>query len=190
MSNFKISEIIEFIRENDTRGRCFNGWPDDIMGIYLKFHFSHGSLVLVEQDGKLAALGIAVRMMEKDMSRHWVTDNRAGDTIYMSDIIATSIDGVRACVEEMDERMPGWDRLKVYAIRNGKRKRWNPAILKRVRDGGGRLPVEGAHGERGGDPTGGDVSWRGVAQPDAVGELCGVGASAQTHDSGNLCERI
>jgi len=188
MSSFTINEIINFCHENDTRGRCFNEWPDNIMAAYLKFHFSNGSLALVEKDDELVAVAVAVRMMESDMDRHWVADDPEGDSIYLSDIVATSLEGVRACVEELDERMPGWDKLKVYAIRNGERKRWNPEILKRVRDGWGRLPVESANGECGGDSTGGNVPGGGVAQPDALGQLCSVGASASSNDSRNLCE--
>ena len=188
MSNFTINEIINFCHENDTRGRCFNEWPDDIMRAYLKFHFSNGSLALVEKGGELVAMAVAVRMMERDLERHWVVDDAEGDSIYLSDIIATSLEGVRACVEEMDARMPGWDKLKVYAIRNGKRKRWNPEVLKRVRDGGRPVPVEGSNGECGGDPARGDVPGGGMAQPDAPGELCGLGASASANGGRNLRE--
>lgn len=188
MSDFTIPEIINFCRENDSRGRCFKDWPDDIMGIYVKFHFGNGSLALVEKDGELVAVAVAVRMMESDLSRHWVTDNPEGDTIYLSDIISTSREGVQACVEELDTRMPGWDKLKVYAIRNGERKRWNPEILKRVRDEGRRVSVESSNGECGSDTTGGNVPGGGMAQPDTPGELCGVGASASSNDSRNLRE--
>lgn len=188
MSNFTINEIINFCHKNDTRGRCFDEWPDDIMAAYLKFHFNNGSLALVEKGGELVAMGVAVRMMEGDMERHWIADDPEGDSIYLSDIVATSIEGVQACVEEMDARMPGWDRLKVYAIRNGKRRKWNPEVLKRVRDGWGRVSVEGSNGECGGDSTGGNVPGGGMAGKDAPGELRGVGSAPQADDSRSLCE--
>ena len=177
MPSFGISEIIEFIRNHDSRGLCFGGWRGDILGAYLRFHFHHKTLCLVEKDGQLAGLAVAVRMNEEDLGRHWVADNPRGDTLYLSDIVATDLEVAAACVEEMDLRMPGWADLKIYAERNGRRRRMHPGVFQRVRDGWGWLPAQGTNGQRGGDVARGDVSGGSVAGSPEAGELRSMGAA-------------
>ena len=57
-ARFRVSDVVDFCRRNDTRGLCFGGWPDNILGIYLQFHHQNGSLCLVEQDEVLVGLGV------------------------------------------------------------------------------------------------------------------------------------
>lgn len=129
---YSLGKIIRFVREADKRGLCFGGWPSDILGIYLSWHSSNGSLVIVEEEGNLVALAVGTQMHEGDLDKHWQAWNREGDSVLLTDIVATTKRGVAACVDELANRCPNWKELKLFAVRHGKRRRFNPEVLERA----------------------------------------------------------
>ena len=98
-----MAAVITFIRSADRKGLCFGGWPDSILGIYLGWHHKNGGLVLVEEQGDLVAVAVGTKMLEDDIDKHWVPWNEDGDSLYFSDIVATTRQGMAACVDELDK---------------------------------------------------------------------------------------
>jgi hypothetical protein len=129
---FGIPDVIDFCRRNDSRGLCFDGWPDNIMAIYLRFHQQNGSLCLVEDDGVLVGMGVGFQCNEDDLDRHWRPSNPEGDSFYISDIICTTKGAVATCVDELKERTPSWKDLKLFGLRHGHKRQLKPEILERV----------------------------------------------------------
>ena len=128
---FRTSDIISFCRGSDTRGLCFGGWPDDILEIYFKFHHQNGSLCLVEKDGLLVGLGVGYRVNESDLDRHWQPFNPEGDSFYFSDLICKEKWIVASIINEVEKRAPDWRKLKLFAVRHGKRRRIPPELVER-----------------------------------------------------------
>lgn len=129
---FRISDVIDFCRRNDSRGLCFDGWPDNILEVYFRFHQQNGSLCLVEDDGVLVGLGVGFQCNEDDLDRHWQPANTSGDSFYISDIICTTKGAVAACVDELKERTPDWRGLKLFGLRHGRKKQLKPEVLERT----------------------------------------------------------
>ena len=134
-SNHKLDEIIEFIRATDKRGLCFGGWPDSILGIYLCWHHQNGGLVLVEEQGNLVAVAVGTKMLEDDLGKHWVPWNEAGDSFYVSDLLAKTRQGMASCVDELNERVKGWKELKLFALRHGKKKQFRHEVFEKLWSG-------------------------------------------------------
>jgi hypothetical protein len=127
-----IPEIISFIRKSDGRGLCFGRWPSAILETYLRWHHQNGSLVIVEQEGDLVALAVGTKMSEDDIDKHWVAWNESGDAMYLSDIVATTKEGVAACVDEFSHRCKNWRELKLYACRHGRKVLFKPKMFERI----------------------------------------------------------
>ena len=127
-----VTEVVQFIRETDRRGMCFGGWPDGILEIYLSWHHQNGSLVIVEHQERVVAVAVGTQMHEGDLDKHWQAWDEQGDSIYLSDIVATTKRGVAAWVDELANRCPNWKELKLFAVRHGKRRRFNPEVLERA----------------------------------------------------------
>ena len=130
--NHSINSVLRFARANDSRNWCFGGWPDDIMGIYLSWHNSNGSLVLVEDNGELVALAVGTKMLEADIDKHWRCWDESGDCMLLSDVVAKTKQGLAACLDELDVRCPEWRELKLFANRHGKRKQIKPEVFERI----------------------------------------------------------
>tara|TARA_R100000808_G_scaffold6651_3_gene19598 strand:- start:7586 stop:8011 length:426 start_codon:yes stop_codon:yes gene_type:complete len=130
--NFGISEIIRFIRANDKRGWCFEGWPDDILAAYLRWYHAAGSLCLVEEDGELVALATGVQVQEKDLDKHWQVNDPAGDVLHLQDLVASKKRGVAACLDEMFSRFPKWREMKLVAVRRGQRRVMPPELFEKI----------------------------------------------------------
>ena len=131
-SNHKMATVIKFIRAADRKGLCFGGWPDSILGIYLGWHHKNGSLFLVEEQGHLVAVAIGTKMLEDDIDKHWVPWNEEGDSLYVSDLVATTRQGMAACVDELDQRVRGWKELKLFALRHGKKKQFRHKVFEKL----------------------------------------------------------
>lgn len=127
-----MAAVITFIRSADRKGLCFGGWPDSILEIYLGWHHKNGGLVLVEEQGELVAVAVGTKMFEDDIDKHWVPWNEAGDSLYFSDIVATTRQGMAACVDELDQRVRGWKELKLFAIRHGKKKQFRHKVFEKL----------------------------------------------------------
>lgn len=128
----RVSSVIDFCRRNDPKGNCFGGWPDNILEIYFKFHQQNGSLCLVEQDEVLVGVGVGFQCDEAELDRHWVPFNRRGDSIYLSDIICKNRRALATCLDEIQERIPNWRELKLFAYRNGRRKQLKHDMIERA----------------------------------------------------------
>jgi len=126
-----VSEVMRFIRETDRRGMCFGGWPDSILEIYLKWHHQNGSLVLVEGETELVAMVVGTQMPETSIDKHWVSWDSTGDTMYISDILASKKEAVGACFDELANRCKGWRGKKLIALRHGKKRRFQPEFVER-----------------------------------------------------------
>ena len=129
---FAIRDVIAFSRKYDPRGKCFGGWPDNILEIYIRFHQQNGSLCLVEQDGVLVGMGVGYRINENDLDRHWQPFNPEGDSFYLSDIICSERWATATCINEFAERVPDWRRLRVLALRHGKRREFSQQLIERI----------------------------------------------------------
>ena len=129
---FAIRDVISFSRKYDPRGKCFGGWPDNILEIYFKFHQQNGSLCLVEEDEVLVGLGVGFQCDEAELDRHWVPNNRRGDSIYLSDVICKDRRALATCLDEVGKRYPDWRSLKIFAHRNRRRKQLKPELLERA----------------------------------------------------------
>ena len=134
-SNHPVAEVIKFIRSADRRGLCFGGWPDSILGIYLCWHHKNGGLVLVEEQGDLVAVAVGTKMFEDDLDKHWVPWNEEGDSLYVSDLVATTRQGMASCVDELNERVKGWKELKLFALRHGKKKQNRHMVFEKLWSG-------------------------------------------------------
>lgn len=126
-----IAKVVQFIREADQRGLCFGGWPDSILEIYLSWHHQNGSLVIVEQKEELVAVAIGTQMSETSIDKHWVPWDSTGDSVYISDLLATKKEAVGACIDELHNRVQGWRDKKLYAKRKGRRHRYKPEYMDR-----------------------------------------------------------
>ena len=131
-SNYKLDEVIEFIRNADRRGMCFGGWPDSVLEIYLAWHHKNGSLFLVEGEDNLVTVAIGTKMFEDDIDKHWVPWNEHGDSLYVSDLVATSRQGVATCIDELDQRVRGWKELKLFALRHGRKKQFRHKVFEKL----------------------------------------------------------
>lgn len=131
-ARFRVSDVVDFCRRNDTRGLCFGGWPDDILEIYFGFHQKNGSLCLVEEDGVLVGMGVGYQCNEEHMDRHWLPFNPEGDSFYVSDLICSKGRFMATCVDELKERVPNWKELKLFYFRHGERRRMKPEVLERL----------------------------------------------------------
>jgi len=100
--------------------------------IYLGWHHKNGGLVLVEEQGDLVAVAVGTKMLEDDIDKHWVPWNEEGDSLYFSDILATSRKGMAACVDELDQRVRGWKELKLFALRHGKKKQFQRKVFEKL----------------------------------------------------------
>ena len=127
-----MAEVITFIRSADRRGLCFGGWPDSVLAIYLGWHHQNGGLVLVEEEGHLVAVAVGTKMLEDDLDNHWVPWNNEGDSLYVSDLLAETRQGMAACVDELNVRVGEWKELKLFAIRHGKKKRFRSKVFEKL----------------------------------------------------------
>ena len=126
-----VAEVMQFIRETDRRGMCFGGWPDSILEIYLSWHHQNGSLVLVEHEKELVALAVGTQMPETSVDQHWVQWDSSGDSVYLSDLLASKKQAVGACFDELANRCKGWRGKKLIALRHGKKRRFKPAFVEK-----------------------------------------------------------
>ena len=129
---YRESDVLDFIRGNDTRGDCFGRWPDNILEPYLRFSAEIGALYLIQEGGELVGLGIAMRLHEGDLDRHWIPQDQAGDSIEFTDVICKEKRAMATLVDEFASRHPDWRECKLWAIRHGQRKRVRPEILDKV----------------------------------------------------------
>jgi|TARA_R110000851_G_scaffold74523_2_gene164311 hypothetical protein len=129
---FRESDLLDFIRGNDKRGICFGRWPDNILESYLRYTSTIGSLYLVKKGGKLVALGIARRINEDDLDRHWIPQDEKGDTLDISDVICSERKAVETLVDEFTSRHPAWRECKLWVTRHGKRKQLKPEMIERL----------------------------------------------------------
>ena len=126
-----IAEVMQFIRQTDRRGMCFGGWPDSILEIYLSWHHQNGSLVLVEHKKELVALAVGTQMPETSIDKHWVQWDSSGDSVYLSDLLASKKQAVGACFDALANRCKGWRGKKLIALRHGKKRRFKPAFVEK-----------------------------------------------------------
>ena len=129
---FRICDVIDFCRRNDSRGLCFSGWPQNILEIYFRFHHNNGSLFLVERDGVLVGVGVGNRCNEDRLDRHWEPFDGEGDSFYVSDLICVSRGAVATLVDEFEARIPEWKELKLFAIRHGRKKQLKTELFERL----------------------------------------------------------
>ena len=129
---FRIPDVIDFCRRNDSRGLCYGLWPDNILEIYLRFHQDNGSLCLVEDAGLLVGMGVGYQCNESDLDRHWQPFNIKGDSLYVSDIICSTKGAVAACLDELKKRVPDWEGLKLFALRHGRKKQLKHEAFERL----------------------------------------------------------
>ena len=133
--NHPVHEIISFIRETDQRGLCFGRWPDSVLAIYLQWHHQNGSLVIVEEEGDVVALAVGTQMSEADIDKHWVPWNEEGDSLYVSDLLAETRQGMAACVDELNQRVREWKELKLFALRHGKKRQFRHKVFEKLWSG-------------------------------------------------------
>ena len=131
-ANFGVAEIIRWIRENDNRGTCFDDWPDNILAAYLQFNHANGNLYLVEESGELVAVAIGSQMDEGDIDRHWFSGREDGDIFYVSQLISKKKAAVATCVDEMRERLPGWEKFRLFALRRGVKREFKQGLFERL----------------------------------------------------------
>jgi len=129
---FRIHDVIDFCRRNDSRGLCFHGWTDNILEEYFRFHQHNGNLCLVEDDGVLVGMGVGFQCNESDVDRHWFPGDPRGDSFYISDVICSTKRALATCVDELKERTSSRGELKLIGLRHGRKKQIKPELLKRI----------------------------------------------------------
>ena len=132
IKKFKEDDLLGFIRENDTRGICFGRWPDNILRPYLRHISETGSLFIVGAGEDLVGLGVARRINEEDLCRHWIPQDPKGDTLDISDVICSERKAVETLVHLFTSRFPDWRECKVWVMRHGKRKKLKPEMIERL----------------------------------------------------------
>ena len=129
---FRICDVIDFCRRNDTRGLCFSGWPRNILEIYFRFHHNNGSLCLVEDAGVLVGVAVGFQCDEDRLDRHWEPFDRGGDSFYVSDLVCVSKKAMASCVDELEKRVPNWRELKLFAFRHGRKKQLKREVFEKL----------------------------------------------------------
>jgi hypothetical protein len=74
-------------------------------------------------------------MFEDDIDKHWVPRNEEGDSLYVSDLLAETRQGMASCVDELNERVKGWKELKLFALRHGKKKQYRHKVFEKLWSG-------------------------------------------------------
>ena len=83
-------------------------------------------------DGELAGVGIGWRCFEDDLDRDWAKWRDRGDCFYFSHLVCKGREAIPPLVEELYERCSDWERLKLLARRNGKRREYSPRFIERL----------------------------------------------------------
>ncbi len=118
-SRVDVNDILHFITENDSWGRCFVGWPKETLFAYLQFHSAHDSLYVTTKGGEVTGVAVAWRLNEENIGKHWIPPDRSGDSLFISDIVCSGRDALRTIFSMLGERIPDWESLRIIAERRG-----------------------------------------------------------------------
>jgi len=129
---FPLAEVVNFCVRNDTRGLCFGGWEDSLLEVFLGYYNQDRGVFLAEDDGDMVGIGVGWRCDEDDLHTHWTRWNDGGDCLFISSVICKNREALRAIVEKLSERCPGWRSLKLLAKRNGRMKQYSAEFIERL----------------------------------------------------------
>jgi hypothetical protein len=128
-----IDGLVEFVAVHG--GRCFSGWPTEILVTYLRWHLRNGTLVYVSNDGgRVLGLMTVTRVNEADLGKHWTFD-AAGDSLVVENAVAIRPGVLTTMIRRVQGEWPEWRRLKIFARRSKKdweKHLYSPQLIDRL----------------------------------------------------------
>lgn len=115
----QLNDLTAFARAKG--GRCFAGWPAEILEIYLRWHLGNRTLIYATNaTGRILGIMTVTRVNETDLYQHWKYDE-AGDSLVVENAIAIRPGVLTTLIRRVQELFPTWRELKIFARRRSKK---------------------------------------------------------------------